>query len=96
MKSTLPQTMSRSGLYAGRYHIPCIMTSCGHATSTERLYEAAQKILADVYVCVNGDEPLIDPKIVDQVIPREGEAFFCRQSDDPDRFSLRGGRPDKY
>ena len=64
-------------LVCGRYHIPCIMTSCGHATSTERLYEAAQKILADVYVCVNGDEPLIDPKIVDQVIPREGEDFFA-------------------
>lgn len=57
--------------------IACVMTSPEHATSTERLYEAAQKIRADVYVCVNGDEPLIQPELVEQVIPETTEGFFA-------------------
>lgn len=61
----------------GQYQIPCVMTSDNCRTSTERLYEAAQTIQADVYVCVNGDEPLIEPGLVEQVIPREGEPFFA-------------------
>ncbi len=60
-----------------QYGINCLMTSPEHATSTERIFEAAQKISADVYLCVNGDEPLIDPSLVEQVIPNEGESFFA-------------------
>ena len=60
-----------------RENIPCIMTSRDHPTSTQRLYEASRSVEADVYVCVNGDEPLIEPSIVEQVIPREGTAFFA-------------------
>ena len=56
--------------------IAYIMTSTEHKTSTERLYEAAQKIRADVYVCVNGDEPLIQPELVERVIPETAEGFF--------------------
>ena len=59
------------------YGIPCVMTSPLHRSSTERLYEAAQTISADVYICVNGDEPLIEAAIVEQVIPAEGESFFA-------------------
>lgn len=57
--------------------IACMMTSEEHRTSTERLYEAAQKVHADVYVCVNGDEPLIEPELVEQVIPEMTEGFFA-------------------
>lgn len=57
--------------------IACVMTSPEHGTSTERLYEAAQKIPADIYVCVNGDEPLIEPELVDQVIPETSAGFFA-------------------
>ena len=39
--------------------IPVQMTG-EHATSTERIYEAAKRMPADVYICVNGDEPLIE------------------------------------
>ncbi|MBC8544958.1 3-deoxy-manno-octulosonate cytidylyltransferase [Bianquea renquensis] len=60
-----------------QYGLACVMTSRTHRTSTERIYEAAQKIPADVYLCVNGDEPLIEPGLVEQVIPGEGEAFFA-------------------
>ncbi|MGE8548988.1 MAG: 3-deoxy-manno-octulosonate cytidylyltransferase [Alcaligenes sp.] len=51
------------------YEIPCIMTSSAHGTSTERLFEVSEKINADVYVCINGDEPLINPDYIDAVIP---------------------------
>lgn len=57
--------------------IACVMTSANHPTSTQRLYEAAQKINADVYVCINGDEPLIEPALVEQVIPETTEGFFA-------------------
>ena len=58
-------------------HMLCRMTSADCPTSTQRLWEAAQTIPADVYVCVNGDEPLIEPGIVERVIPKEGEPFFA-------------------
>lgn len=35
-----------------------IMTSSNCETATERLYEVSKKIQADLYVMVNGDEPL--------------------------------------
>lgn len=60
-----------------QYDIPCVMTSPSHRTSTERLYEVAQTVPADIYLCVNGDEPLIEPAIVEQVIPVQDDAFFA-------------------
>lgn len=36
-----------------------IMTSSSHQNCTYRLYEVAQKINADLYISVNGDEPLV-------------------------------------
>lgn len=51
------------------YDISCVMTNSSHGTSTERLYEVSQKINADVYVCINGDEPLISPDYIDSVVP---------------------------
>lgn len=60
-----------------KYQIPCLMTSREHTTSTERIYEAAKRIPADVYICVNGDEPLIDPDTVEKIIPEKEEDFFA-------------------
>ena len=54
-----------------QYSINCLMTDSKHQTSTERLNEVAHKIQADLYLCVNGDEPLIDPSIIDAIIPNE-------------------------
>jgi 3-deoxy-manno-octulosonate cytidylyltransferase (CMP-KDO synthetase) len=48
-----------------------IMTQSTHCTSTERLNEVAHKIDADFYVCINGDEPLVDPNLIDIIIPNE-------------------------
>ena len=60
-----------------QYQIPCKMTSPQCPTSTQRVWEVAQSLEADLYVCVNGDEPLIDPQVVDQVIPSSLEGFFA-------------------
>lgn len=48
-----------------------LMTSPDHVTSTERVHEVAGKVDADLYICVNGDEPLIDYKLVEAIIPAE-------------------------
>lgn len=47
----------------------CIMTRNDHGTSTERLNEVAEQVDADLYIAVNGDEPLIDPTMIEKVIP---------------------------
>lgn len=46
-----------------------VMTSNCHRTSTERLYEVAQKVSSDLYICINGDEPLIEPDVIRAIIP---------------------------
>lgn len=55
-----------------------VMTHTEHGTSTERVNEVADKVSADLYVVVNGDEPLIDPNIINAIIPNEKpkEDFF--------------------
>ena len=62
----------------GAYQIPCKLTSPQCPTSTQRVWEAAQSIPADVYVCVNGDEPLISPEVVEAVLPQKLSGFYAR------------------
>ncbi|MDO9154577.1 MAG: 3-deoxy-manno-octulosonate cytidylyltransferase [Paludibacter sp.] len=45
-----------------------IMTSSNHISGTSRIAEAVQYIDADVIINVQGDEPFIDPKTIDQLI----------------------------
>jgi 3-deoxy-manno-octulosonate cytidylyltransferase (CMP-KDO synthetase) len=44
-----------------RLSIPVVMTSGAHPSGTDRVWEVAQSRPADVYVNVQGDEPLITP-----------------------------------
>ena len=46
-----------------------VMTSATHDTATERLYEVSTRIEADLYVMVNGDEPLLTKESIVQCIP---------------------------
>lgn len=41
-----------------------IMTSTKHKTGTDRIGEVAEKIPADLYVNIQGDEPLIEPETI--------------------------------
>lgn len=45
-----------------------IMTSKKHKTGTDRIGEVASKIPADLYVNIQGDEPLIEPDVIREAI----------------------------
>jgi 3-deoxy-manno-octulosonate cytidylyltransferase (CMP-KDO synthetase) len=44
------------------------MTSTGHETGTDRLAEVAARLDADIIVNVQGDEPLIEPAMINEAI----------------------------
>lgn len=48
--------------------INVIMTSSEHKTGTDRIGEVARKIKADLYVNIQGDEPLIEPETIRKAI----------------------------
>jgi 3-deoxy-manno-octulosonate cytidylyltransferase (CMP-KDO synthetase) len=54
-----------------KYYMKYVVTSSELETSTERLYEVSLAEDADYYVCVNGDEPLIDPATIKAILPKE-------------------------
>lgn len=49
-------------------NINVIMTSTEHKTGTDRIGEVAKKIKADIYVNIQGDEPLIEPETIKAAI----------------------------
>lgn len=53
------------------YNLKVEMTSKDIGTSTERAFEIAKRVQANLYVVINGDEPLIDPNIIATIIPTE-------------------------
>lgn len=50
--------------------IPALMTKNTHREAAERLQEVSEKIKADFYLQINGDEPLINPNLISQAIPK--------------------------
>src|SRR5437867_4202181 len=50
------------------------MTSPEHATGTDRLAEVARSLPAEVFVNIQGDEPLLDPQDIDSLVE-------CQDSD---------------
>lgn len=47
-----------------------LLTSPNHPSGTDRLAEVARAHPADVYVNIQGDEPMLDPRDVDRLIER--------------------------
>ncbi|MBI3584124.1 MAG: 3-deoxy-manno-octulosonate cytidylyltransferase [Nitrospinae bacterium] len=45
-----------------------LMTSSSHASGTDRISEVAKNIDADIIVNVQGDEPLIEPEMIDETV----------------------------
>ena len=62
-----------------------IMTSFECETATERLYEVSQKVDADLYVMINGDEPLVMAedivKCIPETIPDDGLSVHFTRAD---------------
>ena len=48
--------------------IPVIMTSDNCLTGTDRLAEVSKKMDFDLYVNIQGDEPVIDPNAISQIV----------------------------
>ena len=53
---------------ANEYSLNTIMTSTEHKTGTDRVAEVAERIDGDVFVNIQGDEPMIDPSGIDVVV----------------------------
>lgn len=51
-----------------KYNIPVIMTSNEHPTGSDRLAEVAMQIEADIYVTIQGDEPLLEPATIEKIL----------------------------
>tara|TARA_B100000767_G_scaffold275789_1_gene315662 strand:+ start:3810 stop:4556 length:747 start_codon:yes stop_codon:yes gene_type:complete len=71
-----------------------VMTSKNCLTGTDRLAEVAKKIEADIYINVQGDEPLVDPTDIQKVIdlkkqyPNDVINGYTRMEKDEDPQSL--------
>lgn len=50
------------------YGYNAIMTGDDAITGTDRLWQAAQQIEADIYVNVQGDEPLVNPDDINKIV----------------------------
>ena len=61
-----------------QYGLNYISTRNNHPDHISRIQEVSESISADYYICVNGDEPLVDPISIEKVIPLESydEIYF--------------------
>lgn len=50
------------------YDMNVVMTG-EHSTHIARVHELSEKVRADYYVNINGDEPLIEPETIEAIIP---------------------------
>ena len=57
-------------------NIKYIRTSDNHPEHISRIHEVSEMIQADYYICVNGDEPLIDPAAISKILPTEKNTGF--------------------
>lgn len=55
-------------LHCNKLGMQVVSTSTECLTGTDRIYEASKSIDADIYINVQGDEPLIDPIDIQKVI----------------------------
>ncbi len=53
------------------YGMKAVMTSRDHDTPTARIHEVSCLLKADLYLQIMGDEPLIDPRAFELILPKE-------------------------
>ncbi len=56
----------------------CVMTSPSHPSGTDRIAEAVAELDVELVVNVQGDEPLIEPRVIDQAVAAADKA--CGQA----------------
>lgn len=44
------------------------MTKATHESGSDRIAEVADKIEGDIFINIQGDEPLIHPEVIDQIV----------------------------
>ncbi len=54
--------------YCTRNQIKVLMTSSAHASGTDRIHEVMQTLPADIYVNIQGDEPMVHPDMIDALV----------------------------
>lgn len=65
------------------------MTAGHHASGTDRVAEVARALACDLVVNVQGDEPLLEPRMIDEALaafehdPSLRMSTLCRRLDDP-------------
>ena len=64
--------------YCDKENIPVVMTSDKHLTGTDRIAEVAQKEYYDLYINIQGDEPIIDHQSINQIVEeyRKNREFY--------------------
>jgi len=58
------RVMNAVSAFGGR----ALMTAASCPTGTDRLAEVSKTLIADIYVNVQGDEPMIDPALIDRAV----------------------------
>lgn len=73
-----------------KYEMNVVMTSTSHPTHVHRIHEVSEKVKADFYAVICGDEPLILPETIEKVLPENDvniEKIYagglCRYFTDP-------------
>jgi 3-deoxy-manno-octulosonate cytidylyltransferase (CMP-KDO synthetase) len=64
-----------------KYHMTVVMTREDHERHLDRLHEVSEKISADYYVAVCGDEPLVQAETIRLVLPEaadDGREYVVR------------------
>jgi 3-deoxy-manno-octulosonate cytidylyltransferase (CMP-KDO synthetase) len=74
-----------------RRGIPAVMTSPDHPSGTDRIWEVAQQRRADVYVNIQGDEPLVTPAHVERLV----EPFLTRPDAQVSTLCIRATREEE-
>ena len=50
------------------HHVPAVLTSSAHRSGTDRVWEVSRARVADVYVNVQGDEPLVTTGHIESLV----------------------------
>ncbi|SCY96703.1 3-deoxy-manno-octulosonate cytidylyltransferase (CMP-KDO synthetase) [Paenibacillus polysaccharolyticus] len=65
--------------YCEENNIKVVMTSDQHPNHIFRIHEISELLNFDYYVCINGDEPMIEPQIIESILEpiKNGEKIFA-------------------